>query len=57
MAFLWAVVTLARSVHEYEQLQTLFAASIDPAVLLLADDEHDPASTLSVFFDLLGLWV
>lgn len=56
VAFIWAIIALARSIHEYSQLTTLYKASINPAVLLLAD-EHDPASKIGIVFDILGLWV
>jgi hypothetical protein len=56
VAFIWAIIALARSIHEYSQLATLYKASINPAVLLLAD-EHDPASKMGIVFDILGLWV
>ena len=56
VAFIWAIIALARSIHEYSQLASLYKASINPAVLLLAD-EHDPASKIGIVFDILGLWV
>lgn len=56
VAFIWAVTALARSVHEYTQLQDLFEASISPEVLLLGV-EHETASKLGVVFDILGLLV
>lgn len=55
-AFLWAVATLGRTLHEYSQLTDLYRASIDPSLLLLGE-EHGPASQLGIVFDVLGLWV
>lgn len=57
VALMWAAMHLARSIHEYSQLTSLFKASIDRSVLLMGDAEHDPASTLNIVFDILGLWV
>lgn len=56
LAFVWAVFTLGKSIHDYEQLSDLYEASIDPAVLLL-DEQHGPPSAMWIFFDVLGLWV
>lgn len=55
-AFLWAVATLGRTLHEYDQLMHLYQASVDPSLLLLGE-EHGPASKLGIVFDVLGLWV
>lgn len=53
IALVWGVIALAQEIHDYQQMQTLFRATIDPKMLLLGL-EHEPASKLSVLFAFLG---
>jgi hypothetical protein len=56
VALMWAVTRLMRTVHEYDQLDALFKASLDRS-FLLPESEHDPASKMWIIFDVLGLLV
>jgi hypothetical protein len=53
VAMVWGVLSLVNEIHDYQQMQTLFQATIDPQMLLLGL-EHEPASKLSVLFAFLG---
>jgi hypothetical protein len=53
VALVWGVLSLIQEIHDYQQMQTLFRATIDPQMLLLGL-EHEPASKLSVLLALLG---
>lgn len=53
IALVWGVLSLIQEIHDYQQMQTLFRATIDPQILLLGL-EHEPASKLSVLFAFLG---
>jgi hypothetical protein len=48
------LIELAKSVREYNQLKTLFDASIDPSTLLLGL-EHEEASKIGILLSLVGV--
>ncbi|WP_432574662.1 hypothetical protein [Kineococcus sp. SYSU DK005] len=56
LAMVWGLVELGVDLAEYEQLQKLFHATLDPTLLLL-DVEHGPASALAVVLDLVGVLI
>ena len=54
LALSWALMALGKSLYEYQQLQRLFKASVDPDQLLRGL-EHEPADKLGVILDLIGV--
>jgi hypothetical protein len=56
LALTMAIYSLGSSIKEYEELQTLYQATLDPTVLLRGLD-HEEASRVSIIMDLIGLIV
>jgi hypothetical protein len=55
IAVAWALYGFSQSMHEYREVQTLYDATLDPAILLSGDAKHDPGDPSAVIMDLVGV--